>query len=72
MPFTIFFSFQTSQKHFVFIVYRNTHKGHGVLIFTLKMLMNILFMPHWYLTYSHLLWPLYFYLSTLPIVSCLT
>lgn len=41
-----FFSFQTSQKHFVFIVYRNTHKGHGVLIFTLKMLMNILFMPH--------------------------
>lgn len=40
------FSFQTSQKHFVFIVYRNTHKGHGVLIFTLKMLMNILFMPH--------------------------
>lgn len=46
MPFTIFFSFQTSQKHFVFIVYRNTHKGHGVLIFTLKMLMNILFMPH--------------------------
>lgn len=41
-----FFPFQTSQNHFVFIVYRNTHKGHGVLIFTLKMLMNILFMPH--------------------------
>lgn len=44
--FHYFFSFQTSQKHFVFIVYRNTHKGHGVLIFTLKMLLNILFMPH--------------------------
>lgn len=44
--FHYFFLFQTSQKHFVFIVYRNTNKGHGVLIFTLKMLMNILFMPH--------------------------
>lgn len=26
----IYNAFQTSQKHFVFIVYRNTHKGHGV------------------------------------------
>lgn len=33
-------------KNILYLLFIEIHKGHGVLIFTLKMLMNILFMPH--------------------------